>query len=1065
MKDNKRSVLKIFIIISIFIIMICFISSKSVIYAKDSESPKLTQREYSEEYKKWLELSDEEKEKTIMPSPYEIQYNNSLTKKVYNAVKASTLESYYSLKDTGEVTPVRDQKSLGICWSFASIASLESNLLKKNNVNKDLSEIHMLYGTSNQLTPNNTKGYNINANTGGNYYLAESYFTNGLGAVNEASMPFTTSLPQKSNSEIESIKPVTRVEDTAYLITTESIKNHIKENGAVVAEIRVSEDYKTYPYYNSRYKSFCYKGEEASDHAVAIVGWNDNFSKYNFNSNCQPNHDGAWIIKNSWGKDVGEDGYFYVSYEDSVISRYEKYGIVNATTSINYDHLYQYDEVSSFIDWGYDNWNKVYMANVFNKSSQIELLKEVSIKIWNEYNCKIYINSKNGNKGKNDLIQVKEVNSLKPGFHTIKLDKPIALTGTQFVIAVEYDVPTGTSYGGAYVPVEKNVEDNIFATTARCNAGESYITADLNSEWVDLKVVEANATIKAYTTDAPGLEIVKINSIQSSSNPLYNKIGGQITVNVKTTNTADNTKLGLRILKGTENVTSQFTGTSVESTVNNNACTFTVKVPQNFSGSGIYTIEVTNGELGKATQNFTITNLDYTLSAPQITNPTGGNWTNQPFSLIISSGANEQYVDHYEYSYDQETWYKYGTLQTVDGGVQTTPFSTQRNQLVYIKAIDKANRESPISSTMIRIDTTLPQITKVEVANNNKITIVAEDILGNNVRSEIKSYIVTETSDEPSASSNGWKNAPNSSTWTTEESYSTGKKYYIRVKDNAGNISSYKELTIKKIITVPVKETGLRYDGEEKIGVKEGDGYTLTDNKKTDAGTYTAVAKLSNPDISEWSTGGTADKQIEWTIERARGARASTVDKRYTGSEIIGVTGENVTWTGNTKGTMVKEYKAKATPNSNYAWSDGSTTEKEFLWYIYYEVTYTKESNVIEIGESEEYSKTGTITLPTITVAAGYTGKWYNGSTEIGTPGQKNQINDNITLTAKRVAKEYTANFNSNGGTNANPATITKQYGAKLGTLPTTSKEGYIFKGWFTAQTGGSQITADTTMP
>ncbi|MBR3153268.1 MAG: InlB B-repeat-containing protein, partial [Clostridia bacterium] len=52
-----------------------------------------------------------------------------------------------------------------------------------------------------------------------------------------------------------------------------------------------------------------------------------------------------------------------------------------------------------------------------------------------------------------------------------------------------------------------------------------------------------------------------------------------------------------------------------------------------------------------------------------------------------------------------------------------------------------------------------------------------------------------------------------------------------------------------------------------------------------------------------------------------------------------------------------------------------------------------------------------------------------------------------------------------NGGTTANPATITKQYGAKLGTLPTTSKEGYIFKGWFTSQTGGSQITADTTMP
>ena len=70
-----------------------------------------------------------------------------------------------------------------------------------------------------------------------------------------------------------------------------------------------------------------------------------------------------------------------------------------------------------------------------------------------------------------------------------------------------------------------------------------------------------------------------------------------------------------------------------------------------------------------------------------------------------------------------------------------------------------------------------------------------------------------------------------------------------------------------------------------------------------------------------------------------------------------------------------------------------------------------------------------------------------------------------VTLYAVWKANSYTATFNSNGGGTPSPSTITKTYGTQLGTLPTVSRTGYTFKGWFTQSTGGEKISTTTTMP
>ena len=51
-------------------------------------------------------------------------------------------------------------------------------------------------------------------------------------------------------------------------------------------------------------------GSEKPNHDVVIIGWDDNYPQENFTTH--PEGDGAFICKNSWGEEFGEDGYFLV---------------------------------------------------------------------------------------------------------------------------------------------------------------------------------------------------------------------------------------------------------------------------------------------------------------------------------------------------------------------------------------------------------------------------------------------------------------------------------------------------------------------------------------------------------------------------------------------------------------------------------------------------------------------------------------------------------------------------------------------------------------------------------
>ena len=98
--------------------------------------------DYSDEYKQWLELSDEEKEKVVKPRKYNIiqDYDNSTyIKSIDNVFKAQQLlraaiPTKYDLRSLiPENLKVRDQMQTNACWAFSTLGALESTLALSNH--------------------------------------------------------------------------------------------------------------------------------------------------------------------------------------------------------------------------------------------------------------------------------------------------------------------------------------------------------------------------------------------------------------------------------------------------------------------------------------------------------------------------------------------------------------------------------------------------------------------------------------------------------------------------------------------------------------------------------------------------------------------------------------------------------------------------------------------------------------------------------------------------------------------------------------------------------------------
>ncbi len=492
--------------------------------------------EYSPLYLKWEKLSEEEKEKSVMPFPYIISWERNIKNHTsLFALKAVASASRYSLADDIDI-PVKNQMGTEECWAFTANTLLETNLKLRNNETMDFSERYLDYATSRTFLGNeiNESGFGREVGEGGNVSIALPFYVSGKGPILEEEMPFENNENKIALSEIEGKEPVKKINsykmfptlyktrngnqtiytnggDITYTTSEvneirNEIKEHIVKYGAVSA-VTFGDASNTYGFSQTngnRVSYYCDDDSKIINHQVTIVGWDDNYAISNFNSNHRPTKPGAYIVLNSWGENWGENGYYYVSYEDVWIEA-GVYGI-EEIVDINYDNIYQHDEygLSSVVNTS-NNVKVVYGANVFERdSTQNERVTEIGLFAFENMTCEIYINPNNGNLNKNELVKVtNNIKTIHPGYQAIPLDIPIALTGDNFVVAVKY-----ISEIEARIPIEYRMSGG-FWENVTSNLGESFWSLDMNlwSDLISSGVNNANICIKAFTEEYEGIQL------------------------------------------------------------------------------------------------------------------------------------------------------------------------------------------------------------------------------------------------------------------------------------------------------------------------------------------------------------------------------------------------------------------------------------------------------------------------------------------------------------------------------------------------------------------------------
>lgn len=303
----------------------------------------------------------------------------------------------------------------------------------------------------------------------------------------------------------------------------------------------------------------------------------------------------------------------------------------------------------------------------------------------------------------------------------------------------------------------------------------------------------------------------------------------------------------------------------------------------------------------------------------------------------------------------------------------------------YVKAVDEAGNQSTVA-TKVTV-----KLVSIDVDPKN-VTVQNEKTMQLTVTEENAGEVIWSSSDESVAT-------------VSQDGVVTAKKvgtaYITAMASNDNTAKDISHVTVAKgIVEIPVAVTGLVYSAENQVGVEPNDlYYTLTGNVQSNAGQYTATAKLKDPANYQWSDGKTTDKTINWKIDQKEVTVSVTADnKNYDGTtnvynvvySIEGiVTGDSVTATGvaeyvsgtvgENKTINVTQIALQGEQSSNYKANKTATTMSNInkaplvIKYIGQTIIYGEEPdlsmdkiNIVGFVNSENVSNAEGLVLPTI---------------------------------------------------------------------------------------------------
>ena len=263
----------------------------------------------------------------------------------------------------------------------------------------------------------------------------------------------------------------------------ETIKKRMMQNGGIYVAFHSSganyyDNGTTYAYYQS--DSSYYN----ANHAVLLIGWDDNYAKENFDPKEQPKNNGAWLAKNSWGDGKLDNGYFWISYEDTSLGEYASFTFEPREDSGN---IYYYDGAGYSVAYSFDS-----VANVF-RAEEDETLSRVGF----------YQTSYNGNNPKYQ-IQVYRLSETATdptdgellldttghsggfGYQEITLPETVSLQKNErFSVVLSMKIKKNQTWQNGYLTIEEDFDANNYSMQFSAQPGQSYILDQGSTEWQD----------------------------------------------------------------------------------------------------------------------------------------------------------------------------------------------------------------------------------------------------------------------------------------------------------------------------------------------------------------------------------------------------------------------------------------------------------------------------------------------------------------------------------------------------------------------------------------------------